>query len=136
MFSIMTCGCPLVRLGLAFESATMVHFSGKPRGSTGWVGMGVYAMTTNYQFGDVWFLYRDEIYSLQILLSRTQAGPGRTVKQEREEISPNHVRRIDLISVYACYREFVADQQPHPVYTFRVHGYKRFTSIGQAPRGE
>ena len=23
--------------------------------------------------------YRDEIYSLQILLSRTQAGPGRTV---------------------------------------------------------
>ena len=28
--------------------------------------------------------YRDEIYSLQILLIRTQAGPGRTVKQELE----------------------------------------------------
>ena len=35
--------------------------------------------------------YRDEIYSLQILLSRTQAGSGRTVKLEQEEISPNHI---------------------------------------------
>ena len=43
--------------------------------------------------------YRDEIYSFQILLSRTQAGPGRTVKQEQEDISPNHVQRINLISV-------------------------------------
>ena len=44
-------------------------------------------------------MYRDENYSLQILLSRTQAGPGRTVKQEQEEISQNHVQRINLISV-------------------------------------
>ena len=44
-------------------------------------------------------LYRDEIYSLQMLLSRTQAGPGRTVKQEQEETSQNHVQRINLISV-------------------------------------
>ena len=44
-------------------------------------------------------LYRDEIYSPQILLSWTQAGAGRTDKQEREEISPNHVQRINLISV-------------------------------------
>ena len=44
-------------------------------------------------------MYRDEIKSLQILLSRTQAGQGRTVKQEQEEISPNHVRRINLIYV-------------------------------------
>ena len=43
--------------------------------------------------------YRDEIYSLQILLSRPQAGPGRTVKQEQEEISPNHVQTLNLISV-------------------------------------
>ena len=43
--------------------------------------------------------YRDEIYSLQILLSRTQAGPGKTVKQEQEEISPNHVQRLNLTSV-------------------------------------
>ena len=45
-------------------------------------------------------LYRDEIYSQQILLSRTQAGPGRTVKQEQEEISPSHVQRLNLISVH------------------------------------
>ena len=45
------------------------------------------------------FMYRDEIYSLQILLSRTKAGQGRTVKQEQEEISPNHIQRINLVSV-------------------------------------
>ena len=32
----MTCDCPIVWLGLAFESATFVRFSEKPRGSTGW----------------------------------------------------------------------------------------------------
>ena len=37
------------------------------------------------------------IYSL---LSKTQAGPGRTVKQELGEISPNLVQRINHISVY------------------------------------
>ena len=26
MFSLMTCGCPLVQLGLAFESSTLYHF--------------------------------------------------------------------------------------------------------------
>ena len=36
MFSNMTCDCPLVWLGLAIESATLGHFSEKPRGSTGW----------------------------------------------------------------------------------------------------
>ena len=36
---------------------------------------------------------------MQILLSRTQAGPGRTVKQEQEEMSPNPVQRLNLISV-------------------------------------
>ena len=34
---------------------------------------------------------RCEIYSFQIFLSRSKAGPGRTVKQEQEEISPNHL---------------------------------------------
>ena len=45
-------------------------------------------------------VYRDEINSLQIQLSRTQAGPGRTVKKEQEEISLNDVQRINLISVH------------------------------------
>ena len=44
-------------------------------------------------------LYRDEINSLQIQLSRTQAGPDRAVKQEQEQISPNHIQRFNLISV-------------------------------------
>ena len=29
------------------------------------------------------YLYRDRLKSMQILLSRTQAGPGRAVKQEQ-----------------------------------------------------
>ena len=45
-------------------------------------------------------LYRDEIHSLQILLSRTQGRPCRTVKQEQEEISPNHVQKLKLKSVH------------------------------------
>ena len=44
--------------------------------------------------------YRAEKKSLQILLSSTQAGPGRKVKQEREEISRNHVPRLFLSSVH------------------------------------
>ena len=36
---------------------------------------------------------------MQILLSSTQAGPGRTVKQEQEEISRNHLQRLFLGSV-------------------------------------
>ena len=44
-------------------------------------------------------MYRDDINSLQIHLSRTQAGPGRAVKEQQEQNSPNHVQRINLISV-------------------------------------
>ena len=44
-------------------------------------------------------LYRDEINSLQIQISRTQAAPGRVVKVQHEQNSPNHVQRINLISV-------------------------------------
>ena len=36
---------------------------------------------------------------LHVLLSRTQAGPGRTVKQEQEEISRNHVQTFIYLSV-------------------------------------
>ena len=45
------------------------------------------------------FQYRAEKKSWQILLSRTQAGPDRKVKQEQEEISRNHVPRLLLGSV-------------------------------------
>ena len=39
--------------------------------------------------------------SMQILLSNSQAGPGRTVKQEHEEISRNHVQTFSGGSVLA-----------------------------------
>ena len=44
-------------------------------------------------------MYRAEKKSLQILLSSTQAGPGRKVKQEQEEISRNHLPSFEPISV-------------------------------------
>ena len=43
--------------------------------------------------------YREPAKGLQILLSWTQAGPGRAIKQEQEEISPNHVQAIYGASV-------------------------------------
>ena len=50
------------------------------------------SQSTQLKFAKGWAtLYREEIYSLQNLLSRTQEGPGRTVKKEQEEISPNHI---------------------------------------------
>ena len=45
-----------------------------------------------------WFLilmssfYRDRLKMVQILLSRTQAGPGRAGKQEQQQTSRNHVQ--------------------------------------------
>ena len=42
--------------------------------------------------------YRGANKRLHILLSRTQAGPGRTVKQEQEEISRNHVQIFICLS--------------------------------------
>ena len=39
-------------------------------------------------------VYKAPKKGLQILLSRTQAGPGRTGKQEQEQISRNHVQTI------------------------------------------
>ena len=44
---------------------------------------------------------------MQIQLSRTQAGPGRAVKEQQEQNSPNHVQRINLPSVlYQKLREY------------------------------
>ena len=57
--------------------------------------------------------YRDEIYSLQMLLSRTQAGPGRTVKEKQEQNSPNHVQRLNLPSVDSMQRTLVLKQWLH-----------------------
>ena len=45
-------------------------------------------------------MYRGANKGMDVLLSRTQAGPGRTVKQEQEEISRNHVQAFIPGSVY------------------------------------
>ena len=45
-------------------------------------------------------MYRDRLKGMQILLSRTQAGPGRAVKQEQEQTSRNHVQAFWPISVF------------------------------------
>ena len=47
---------------------------------------------------------------MQILLSMTQAGPGRTGKQEQEQTSRNHVQTLEPISVQLFINIFV---QPH-----------------------
>ena len=44
-------------------------------------------------------MYRDRLKGVQILLSRTQAGPGRTVMVEQEQTSRNHVQAFKPISV-------------------------------------
>ena len=49
--------------------------------------------------------YRAPGKSMYFLLSRTQAGPGRTVKQEQEETSRNHVQTFSGCSVY-IFRDF------------------------------
>ena len=43
---------------------------------------------------------------MQILLSRAQARPGRAVKQEQDEISPNNVQALKPISVLQLYHGY------------------------------
>ena len=44
--------------------------------------------------------YRGINKGLYVLLSRTQEGPGRAVKQEQEEMSRNHVQTFIYLSVH------------------------------------
>ena len=44
-------------------------------------------------------MYRDQLKGVQILLSNSHTGPCRNVKQEKEEISRNHVPAFKPISV-------------------------------------
>ena len=56
-----------------------------------------------------WVWSRDKKKGLQILLSFSQAGPGRKAKQGPEEISHNHMQTFFLGSVltYSCLRDCV-----------------------------
>ena len=44
-------------------------------------------------------VYRGANKGLHVLLRRTQAGPGRAVKQEQEYISRNHIQTFIYLSV-------------------------------------
>ena len=46
-------------------------------------------------------IYKGELQGLYVLLSRTQAGPGRAIKQQQEENSRNHVKAFSE-SLYIC----------------------------------
>ena len=48
---------------------------------------------------EAFYMYRAPGKSMYFLLSRTPAGPGRTDKQEQEEISRNHVQTFFYLSV-------------------------------------
>ena len=49
-----------------------------------------------------WPNYRDRLKGVQVLLSNSQVGPGREVKQEQEEISRNHVQSREKVFVRGC----------------------------------
>ena len=53
------------------------------------------------------FLQRYDLFFAK-LVKQGPGGPGRTVKKEQEEISPNHIQRINLISVEM--------QHTHPIF--------------------
>ena len=63
--------------------------------ATGWVEKGAWKSFNSCCI----ILYRGVNKGLFVLLSRTRAGPGRTVKQEQEEISRNHVQSFIYLSV-------------------------------------
>ena len=83
--------------------------------------------------------------SLFVSLSRTQAGAGRTVKQEQEEISRNHVQTLFAVSVcgYCSVDRFARPMSPHSkisaITKTRAHparsasGARRGASTGHLP---
>ena len=46
------------------------------------------------QYQKLWGMYSAPEKGLQILLNRTQAGPGRRVKLQQKQTSPNHVQAL------------------------------------------
>ena len=67
-----------------------------PHIHTGFTWFGImlmekYHLKTDYNLHEI---YRDRLKSMQILLSKTQSGPGRTGKQGQEQTSRNHVQTL------------------------------------------
>ena len=74
---------------------------------------------TNIYIIQIWFpniptQYRAPGKSMYFMLSRTQAGPGRTVKQEQEGISRNHVQTFSGCSVQSWEKVLANLAKQHP----------------------
>ena len=74
-------------------------------------------------------MYRGANKGLYVLLSRTQAGPGRAVKQEQEEISRNHVQTFICLSVY------VRNERVKNIEVFMYHCHAHVLSFQPTPDG-
>ena len=68
-------------------------------------------------------MYRDRLKGVQILLSNCQAGPGRKVKQDQEEISRNHVPRLFLGSVHTRHHRTDFSVFKRPISAVGVSGH-------------
>ena len=66
------------------------------------------------------YYYRGGNKGLFVLLSRTQAGPGRTVKQEQEEMSRNHVQTFIFPTVHIKFREYFTDGEGEALKKLKV----------------
>ena len=65
---------------------------------------------------------------MEILLSRTQAGPGRAVEQEQEVISPNHVTTIISCSVGNDVAPPVVTHEITELFSMGIGGLQRLKS--------
>ena len=74
-------------------------------------------------------IYREPAKGLQILLSRTQAGSGRAVKQEQEENSRNHVQAIFGASV--LYSSLHEKKMSFPLSIFGHKASSRFLLLAE-----
>ena len=85
------CRMPIERPNLysGTAAAASVHAHGRGRGRTG-LALRLFNSSSVE-------IYSGSVQGLQILLSNSQAGPGRAVKQEQEEISHNHIRALYIL---------------------------------------
>ena len=62
----------------------------------------IYHALQNLSCTTEFLVYRARKWGMRILLSGSPEGPGRTGKQEQEQISPNHVQAFFPSSVHIC----------------------------------
>ena len=80
------CGRPYFFRAALFQAANIIFHTTSDFNLESWLNYTNFIVTTT----EMRFI---------LCRSRTQAGPGRTVKEEHEKISPNHVQILNLISL-------------------------------------